>query len=310
MPQALELLRSFVGTGAVNAPLELARILAEEGRSSEAIEVLTASADTGNVFARVELAKLLAEANRVSDALAILDDAMLKDDLEVRELWADIVAQTDFEGTLALLRAGTEQGNVDAARELARLLARDKRLDEALGVLRTVGRTECRQAELLRAGGRLDEAIEIVRPWARFRDCPESEVLADLLTETGTREELAARAEGGDGYAAVALARLWTSEDRAADATALLRATTASGSPIAAKGWTEHLASLGNTEDADKLRRFGLTAEGQIADHLPLPNTRFRRRAAAARKYASQDRSIRYDPATRPFWSPSDHLLF
>jgi hypothetical protein len=121
---------------------------------------------------------------------------------------------------------------------------------------------------------------------------------------------LAARAEAGDGYAAVALARLWTAEGRATDATALLRATTASGSAIAAKGWIEHLTSLGNTEDAGKLRRYGLTADGRIATTLILPKTRLKRRAAAARRYASQDATIRYNPATRPFWSPSDPLSF
>jgi thioredoxin-like negative regulator of GroEL len=310
LAEAIELLWSFAGTGALRAPSELAEILVEQGRPAEAIEVLTQVADAGHEIVRYRLAELLADADRAAEALPVLDGLMLEDDPAARKLWVDILARTDSEGTLALLRAAADQGNADAAQELARLLARDRRLDEAAEVLRTVDQTQYQQAELLQMAGRLDEAVEVVRPLAKVRDSDGSEKLAGLLAEAGLRSELADRAEAGDGYAAVALARLWTAEGRAADATALLRATTASGSAIAAKGWIEHLTSLGNSEDADKLRRYGLTADGRIATTLTLPKTRLKRRAAAARRYASQDAAIRYDAATLPFWSPSDPLLF
>ena len=310
LAEAIELLWSFAGTGAMSAPSELAEILVEQGRPAEAIEVLAQVADAGHEVVKYRLAELLADADRAAEALLVLEGLMLEDDPAACKLWVDILARTDSEGTLALLRAAADQGNADAARELARLLAKDRRLDEAAEVLRTVDQTQYQQAELLQMAGRLDEAIEVVRPLARVRDSDGSEKLAGMLAEAGPRSELAARAEAGDGYAAVALARLWTAEGRAVDATALLRATTASGSAIAAKGWIEHLTSLGNTEDADKLRRYGLTADGRISTTLTLPKTRFKRRAAAARRYASQDVAIRYDPATRPFWSPSDPLLF
>jgi thioredoxin-like negative regulator of GroEL len=149
LAEAIELLWSFTGTGAISAPSELAEILVEQDRSAEAIEVLTQVADTGHEIVKYRLAELLADADRTPEALLVLESLMLEDDPAARKRWVDILARTDSEGTLALLRAAADQGNADAARELARLLAQDRRIDEATGryseqsIKASIGKLSC-----------------------------------------------------------------------------------------------------------------------------------------------------------------------
>jgi hypothetical protein len=288
--EAQELLRSFAATGVGGAALRLAEFLVAQGKPAEAIEVLSPAAGAGDVFAMHRLGELLADAGRSAEACAAVHRLVLEDDPSAVELWVDVLARDDFDGTLALLREAADEGNQSAVRELARLLAGADRLDEALGTLRATegGRARHQLVELLQGAGRYAEALAAARTMAETRDAFAPQILAGLLAETGAHAELAERADAGDGHAAVALARIWTADGRDTEATALLRSVATSGNSVAACGWVKHLSALGRPQEADRLHRYGLTPNGQIATDLDLPKVHRNRRAAAARELAQE----------------------
>jgi hypothetical protein len=88
--------------------------------------------------------------------------------------------------------------------------------------------------------------------------------LDDLLYQRGDLDELRARADAGDGYAATRLAELSAGSRDLDEAMQIQRALGDAG-----RGNANRLAGLltqqGHTEEADRLRRFGLNPDGSIA---------------------------------------------
>jgi tetratricopeptide (TPR) repeat protein len=231
------------------------------------------------------LAELLADPGRVEDALAILRTYA---DLPVYPywtLWANMrLAEVLFEHDRVdeLRRRAPRSGA--AARRLAELLVRRGQIEEALTMLRDLADDEHAQAawllvRLLVDHGRTEEALAVLRPlverhesdrmsnesrweWPTLR-------LAQLLATDGRDGELReliesfrARADLGNGIAARRLADLLAEHGHPGE----LRAEIDAGNRSAAKRVIDQLAQQGKLHEADRMWRFGLTAEGLIAE--------------------------------------------
>ena len=82
-----------------------------------------------------------------------------------------------------------------------------------------------------------------------------------LLAERGELEELRARADVGDWAAAVRLAKLLAEREDLGG----LRARADAGDADADLRLADLLVKQGRTEEAERLRRFGLNPDGSIA---------------------------------------------
>jgi hypothetical protein len=118
---------------------------------------------------------------------------------------------------------------------------------------------------MLAERGDLDEAEQILRPYADAGDTNAAGELTELLGRHRDLDELRARADAGQWYAAGMVAQ------RLADRGDLdeLRAR-ANADDYGAAGQLTHLLAdqlikQGRGEEAERLRRFGLNPDGSIA---------------------------------------------
>lgn len=115
-------------------------------------------------------------------------------------------------------------------------------------------------ASLLSERGTLDE----LRARANAGDLFATSELVSLLARLGDLDELRARANVGDGYAARELARLLAERGDLDGAVQIQRALADVGDGDARR-LAELLTQQGGGEEAERLRRFGLTPDGSIA---------------------------------------------
>jgi len=243
-------LRARANAGDTWAARRLADLLVEAGDHDDAITILRTHADAGNSQAADRLADLLVRAGdreelrtradvgdmwaarRLADLLVQAGD---REELRARadagDTWAtdrlaELLVQTDDRDEL---RARSDDGDVWATRRLVDLLVQADAHRDAVTLLRTHADdtwTTRQRANLLAQAGDRHE----LRTLADAEDAWAARRLVDLLVQAGDHDELRARAAAGDTWAANQLADL--------------------------------LARAGD----DRLRRFGFTMQGTIAD--------------------------------------------
>ena len=181
-------------------------------------------------------------------------------DLEAALQLAELLAKR---GDLDELRSPADAGDRSAALQLAELLAKRGDLDELRTRADAGDRSAALQlAELLAGAGDLDE----LRTRADAGDGSAASRLAELLAERGDLDELRTRADAdlGDVSAASQLAGLLAERGDLDEAMQILCALAAAG-----RGNSNRLAGLltqqGHRDEAERLRRFGLNPDGSIA---------------------------------------------
>ncbi|MBT2530141.1 hypothetical protein J7E91_33490 [Streptomyces sp. ISL-99] len=231
------------------------------------------------------LAELLADPARVEDALAVLRTYA---DLPLPRSWtmwaekrlAEVLFDHDRIDELRLRAARSSA----AVGRLAELLAQRGQVEEALTMLRGLANHNNAPAtwllvRLLVERGRTEDALSILRPLVELHESDSmspdnrwewpTRRLAQLLAaddHIGALRHLIegfrARADLGNRYAARRLAELLAEHGHPGE----LRAEIDAGNPFAAERVVEQLARQGTPYEADRVWRFGLTAEGMIAE--------------------------------------------
>ena len=239
-------LRTRADTGDEYAAGELARLLAKRGD----LDGLRTRADTGDGRAARELAHLLAERGDLDGSKQMMRAAANVGD----KYAAGLLAGRDVDQ----LRARADTGDDFAARLLAHVLAERGDLDQLRGRADTGdGHAADWLAELLAKREDLDE----LRARADAGDDGAAMRLAWLLAKRGDLDQLRGRADTGDGHAAGELARLLAERGDLDQ----LRGRTDVGDRFAADWLPELLTKQGRSEEAARLRRFGLNPDGSIA---------------------------------------------
>jgi hypothetical protein len=222
--------------------------------------VLRAVADAENATAREALADLLAEHGAVEELSARAEadhdaerdpyspfDRRLADllveqgnirDLRVRAdagSWHAAVCLAEVlvaQGDLEQLRGRADTGDAAAGACLARLLS-EQGVSEALRSRADAGDHYAaeRLAELLAEQDRIDEAVTILRTLADAGDWRAGNRLDGLLRRQGNAQELRARVDASDRYAAEQWAELLMDQDRTDEAAAVVQALS-TGGPI------------------------------------------------------------------------------
>ncbi|MGV9579030.1 tetratricopeptide repeat protein [Streptomyces sp. NPDC003509] len=226
-----------------------ADLLQKTGRMEEAITWLQARARAGDMIALSEAADLLRAAGRVEKAIA----------------W---------------LRERTDGGDTHAPRLAARLLRSEGHMEEALAFDKRDPSLHdahgmSRAASLLRAAGRVDEAIMAYQRASALEDgyghgYHALSQGADLLRAVGRVDEAIAwlqeRTTGGDTRAPRVAAALLEKEGRRNDAVTWWQRAADAGDVLGVGGLARLRESAGDADGAKQLRRFGLTADGSIAE--------------------------------------------
>ncbi|WP_212992214.1 tetratricopeptide repeat protein [Actinoplanes auranticolor] len=255
---SLDELAVWAEAGNGYAARRFADLLAGQGRVDEAINVLQAriGAEADDTYAARQLLKTMVQRGRVDEAINVLRTRIGIDTDEVYVLHrsVDMLTENDrLDDAMNVLRAPAADGDLPAARQLADMLARQGRVDEAIDVLRPFaaefaddrynsgelpallakyGRVDDLRAlagdgnwhaahhlaDIRAREGRLDEAVEIVRPYAATAADSHTAIwAAELLAEYGRIDEavdiLRARLDSGDAQAAGSLARLGRKRD-------------------------------------------------------------------------------------------------
>ncbi|GAA2767447.1 hypothetical protein GCM10010103_64890 [Streptomyces paradoxus] len=238
--------------------------------------------DDGSSLGAWRLAELLADPGRVEDALAVLRTYADLPLPWVWTIWADrrLIEVLFDHGRVDELRFRAARSNA-AARRLADLLAQRGRVEEALTMLRGLADQNHAQAtwllvRMLVERGRTQEALAILRPLVKLHES--DSVSADERWEWPTRrlaQLLAAEGHIGELRDLIEGFRAsfhYASDRRLAELLAEhghpgeLRAEIDAGNPFAAERVIDKLASQGKFHEADRMWRFGLTAEGLIAE--------------------------------------------
>ena len=185
------------------AARRLASLLAERGDLDEAIQILDVRADAGDRDAATQLASLLYDRGDL-DGLRARADA---GDVYAADRLADLLYDR---GDLDELRARADAGDGSTAFRLASLLAERGDLDEAIQTLdarAAAGDLDERPGRILSLLYGRDDLDEL-RARADAGDVYAARQLALLLADRGDLQELRARADVDGVYAADRLARL------------------------------------------------------------------------------------------------------
>lgn len=227
--EGLDAIRAIADCDALDAAETFARLLMEHGR----IDELRARAYGGDSWSACQFADWLSD-NCHSDELAGLADRYRDGSrLEFRlseRLAEALFDQGDVEGLRARADAGClsapyrwaelmiEQGRVETVRaradaggrpeaiRLAQMYEATGSLRQAIEVLRGHPDLWRKLAKLLAKADRLDEAIDVIRPFAAEGHLDALSDLHDLLVRAGRDDELRSRGEAGDLGAYSALA--------------------------------------------------------------------------------------------------------
>ncbi|MBL7498734.1 TIR domain-containing protein [Frankia sp. CNm7] len=243
-------LRARVDAGDTWAALRLADLLVHAGNHGDAIAILRTHADAGNSQAADRLAELLVQLGDREELRARADAG----DMWTARRLADQLLQA---GDREELRARADAGDTWAADRLVELLVQTDDRDE-LGARSEAGDgwATRRLVDLLVQGVGHNDAVALLR--AHVDDTWTARQLADLLAQSGDRRELRTLADVGDAWAAYRLVDLLV---QAGDHDEL-RARATTGDTWAANQLADLLARQGD----DRLRRFGFTMQGAIAD--------------------------------------------
>ena len=243
-------LRARAKAGEPYAARSLAEVLAERGDLGE----LGTRADAGDSAAADRLARVLAERGDLGELRARADAG----DSAAADRLARVLAER---GDLGELRARADAGDSTAAHQLVTALAERGDLD-GLRARAEAGDWSASWlfVDLLIKSDRSHEAIEILRVLAPTHSDGAAS-LARLLGKHGYLDELRARTEAGDQYAAHVLADALAQRGELDE----LRSRVNSGDSHAAELFADLLAQRSTAEDAMRLRRFGLNADGSIA---------------------------------------------
>jgi hypothetical protein len=252
LDEAEQILRAQAAIGDESAALWLADLLANRGD----LDGLHARADAGDKHAAGQLADLAADllADRGDlDGLRARADA---GDKHAAERLTGLLADR---GDLGGLHARADAGDKHAAGRLAELLADCGDLDELRARADAGDWSAALQlAELLADRDDLDG----LRARADAGDWFAARRLTELLADRGDLAGLRARAEAGDEHAAERLTRLLADRGDLGG----LRAQADAGEEHAAGRLPELLIKQGRSDEAGRLRRFGLNPDGSIAD--------------------------------------------
>lgn len=203
----------FRDRGFPDTHARLVEMLTKAGR----VDQLRARADAGDHLAACSLGKLLAEQGLVDDAITLLREhsrtilqdhaqGLSTDVLQAAQELAELLAR---QGRIDELQERTDAGDVAAAERLADLLAERGRVNEAVTILGRLAegddaRAAYRLDKLLVDHGRVNE----LQLRAEQGDRHATKMLLELLYTQGRVDELRVRAELGDGEAARRLADL------------------------------------------------------------------------------------------------------
>lgn len=263
--EAIEVLRIGIDAGDLRNSQRLSELLLGQGRADEAIEVLRRRVDAGRlreaqgplvgdspVYAEARLAELLRELGRV-DALRARSEA--GDDRAGQHLGELLIEQGHVDEAIAVLRT-TIHGDVT----LVDLLVKLERVDELRALVESGNARTAADAlaRLLAAQGRIDEAITVLENDEARSGYSSGQVLVDLLAERGV-DALRTSADAGNMAAANRLAdtliKLGAIDELRADVDAGIFA------------WAENFIPILFQEAADQeaVSRFGLNADGSIA---------------------------------------------
>ena len=141
------------------------------------------------------VAGLLAQDGYASVAISVLSALACSGDAIASQLLAGLLAQ---DGQLAQLRQRMRHGDVPATRQLAALASENGWEDELRELSSIDVYACCALARRLAARGHVEEALELVRPWADSQDLPAQVFLAALLARHGRTVELRERSARGD----------------------------------------------------------------------------------------------------------------
>jgi predicted negative regulator of RcsB-dependent stress response len=267
--EAIEILRPFADVGWQNEAMCLADLLIREGR----IDELQARADAGDHAARSRLAKVLAREGHIDELQARADagDYIARD--ELAELF---VEQGRSAEAIEDLRRRVDHGDASAALRLANLLTAEGRADEAIDVLQTPTAvafwiTRGKLVDLLAERHRYQEAIEVLRAWGDGGDGSAEKRVTELLVEQGRVDEaievLRVCVEAGNESAGRPLVDLLARRGHIE----ALKAEVDAGNPDAESRLIEAVSDQGGIAriNAERMRKFGLNADGSIAgpDH-------------------------------------------
>ena len=298
----LDELRARAGAGDQSAARQLDLVLAERGDLDELRA--RAGADDRDaagllamlLYKRGDLDELRARADAGGQTAATLLVALLAERGDLDELRAradagdrDAAGELRERGDLDELRARASAGDQSAARQLTALLHKRGDLDELRARAGAGDQSAARHlAVLLAERGDLDG----LRARADAGDADAATILAALLHERGDLDELRARADAGDADAAAILAALLRKRGNLGElraragagdqsAAGQLADTLAEGGDLdeaaqilrtradAGNGDAWRLAQLldrqGRSEEAERLRRFGLAPDGSTA---------------------------------------------
>ena len=208
-----------------------------------------------------------ADATRLADsarrrlryAISLYRHAADDGDRHAADRLVDLLAKRgDVDG----LGARAESGDRHAAGRLVDLLAEHGDVD-GLRARADAGDRHAadRLVKRLAEHGDLDGATQVLRARADTGDRDAARRLSDLLAERGDLDGLRARADTGDEAAAGRLANL-LAEHGDLDG---LRARIEVGDEAAAGRLVDLLSVQGRTEEAERLRRYGLNLDGSIA---------------------------------------------
>ena len=253
----LDGLRARANAGDGFAARRLAGLLSERGDLDGAIQILRARADAGDADAADPLARLLEGRGDLDGAIQILRGLGVGDRAAARRLARLLAERGDLDG----LRARADAGDGYAADRLAGLLAERGDLD---GLRARADAGDYAATSQLIERGDLDGAIQILRARADAGDGFAARRLARLLAERGDLDGLRARADAGDADAARRLAGLLSERGDLDGAIQILRARADAGDADAGR-LAELLTQQGRSQEAERLRRFGLNLDGSVA---------------------------------------------
>lgn len=263
----LDELRTRVDAGDVWAVFQLADLLADHGEFEEAKQILKAQADAGDKddagLAALRLAGMLAKHGDIEEAKKILRaqaDAGYKPAAYCLVHLLTEPGALPWTGRIAFV--GLLLGDFDG-------LHVDTHVDhgEAKRILKALADTGEWDAayDLARLDGDLDEAERILRAQVDVGELAAVCKLTDLLVERGDIAGLRAQANKGDGFAAVWLTQLLVERGEIGE----LEDRAHSGDDKAADRLAGMLADLLDkcdlSEQAMRLRRFGVNPDGSIA---------------------------------------------
>ncbi|MEV7547993.1 hypothetical protein AB0N89_00030 [Amycolatopsis sp. NPDC089917] len=229
---ALDVLRDFADQGSRELDWVLSDLLRKRGEINELVEL----AESGVEQAAGEAAELLKERGEPDRALELLKRAAAKPEATyVKSRLARSLAEL---GRMDELKAMADAGSESAARILARVMLTNGKVDDAAHY--SEGALGSDIDELVSAfvdDGQPDRAVELLRSKSESGERYYTNRLAELLKKLGRDDELRARIDLGDEPAARCLGEL--------------------------------LIEQGKTDEAERLRKFGLTPEGDIASASP-----------------------------------------